>query len=366
MKIPMLRPYNSAELENAVIDVVRSGRHVGGPEVESFEEEFASYIGVDYAVTANSATSAEMLALVALGVRPRSQILVPSYTMYATVEQIFQVGATPVFVDIDETFNMDPVDLESKITDMCVGILPVHFAGHSANMLRINEIAECNDLWVLEDCAQAHGAKCCGKRVGGFGIAGTFSFFPSKNLGTIGDGGVVTTNDACIAKRVRMLRDHGRSDRYTHEEAGFGLRFDPIKAAVCRLKLKLLDGFNNQRRGNAERYNQLLSGLGIVLPIEREDYYHVYHLYPILLPGGKKARNGLKAHLHDAGVEANIHYPVACHQQPATINLVGRCGCLPGTESVADSILSLPMYPGLLETEIEYICNAIKSFLLGR
>jgi len=364
IKIPMLRPYNSAELERAVIDVIRSGRHVGGPEIESFEEEFSTYIGVDYAVTANSATSAEMLALVALGVRPRSQILVPSYTMYATVEQIFQVGATPVFVDIDETFNMDPVDLEAKITDMCVGVLPVHFAGHSVDMRRINEIAECNDLWVLEDCAQAHGAKQHDRRVGGFGIAGTFSFFPSKNLGTIGDGGIVTTNDACIANRVRMLRNHGSSDRYTHEEAGFGLRFDAVKAAVCRLKLKLLDDFNNQRRANAEYYNQLLSDVDIVLPIERDDCFHVYHLYAILLPGGKEVRNGLKAYLHDAGIETNIHYPVACHQQPATVNLIGRCGGLPKTEAVANSILSLPMYPGLGKSEIEYVCDRIKTYLL--
>jgi dTDP-4-amino-4,6-dideoxygalactose transaminase len=362
MKIPMLKPYNSPELESVVIDVIRSGRHVGGKEVEAFEEEFAAYIGVDHAVTANSATSAEMLALIALDVRHGDEVLVPSHTMYATVEQIFQVGAKPVFVDIDETFNISPDDLESKITDRCMGILPVHFAGHPANMHEIMRIAEDNKLWVLEDCAQAHGAKHNGQKVGTFGVAGTFSFFPSKNLGTIGDGGIVTTNDEQLANKVRMLRDHGRTDRYTHEHLGFGLRFDPVKAAVCRLKLKLLDEFNEQRRTNASYYDNLLIDAGIPLPIESTRCYNVYHLYAILLKDNN-ARDKLKEYLKCNGIEANIHYPIPCHLQPATTARIGPCGSLPRTVDVANRILSLPMYPGLKKSEIEYVCENINSFL---
>lgn len=362
MKIPMLKPYNSPKLESAVIDVIRSGRHIGGKEVESFEEEFSDYIGVEHAVTVNSATSAEMLALISLNVKPGDEILVPSHTMYATVEPIFHVGAKPIFVDIDETFTICPDDLEEKVTNRCVGILPVHLYGHSANMNKIMEIAEENNLWVVEDCAQAHGSKCNSKKIGSFGTAGIFSFFPSKNLGTIGDGGLVATNDEHLAKMVRMLRNHGRAGRYTHDYVGYNLRFDPIKAAVCRIKLKLLDAFNEQRRTNAKYYNKLLKDSDLSLPTEANWCYHVYHLYVIMLKEGN-IREDLMEYLKRNGIETNIHFPIPCHLQPATIKRVGRCNSLPKTEDITKRILSLPMYPGLEKSEIDYVCEKLKFFL---
>jgi dTDP-4-amino-4,6-dideoxygalactose transaminase len=362
MKIPMLKPYNSPELEEAVINVIRSGRHVGGKEVESFEKEFADYIGVKHAVSVNSGTSAELLALVSLGVKPDDEILVPSHTMYATVEPIFHVGAKPVFVDVDETFTISTDDLEKKVTNRSVGVIPVHLYGHSANMTEIMEIAEENNLWVVEDCAQAHGSKCNGKKVGSFGVAGIFSFYPSKNLGTIGDGGLVATDDEHLAKMVRMLRNHGRAGRYTHEYVGYNLRFDPIKAAACRIKLKLLDEFNRQRRANAEYYNRLLKGTDLLLPTEASWCWHVYHLYVIML-GNENIRDNLMAYLEKNGIETNIHYPIPCHLQPATIKKIGHCGGLPKTEDITKRILSLPVYPGLQKSEINYICEKLKFFV---
>jgi dTDP-4-amino-4,6-dideoxygalactose transaminase len=361
MKIPMLKPFESPEIEKAVIDVIRSGRHVGGREVESFEREFADYVGAEHAVAVNSATSAEMLTLISLDVKPGDEIIVPSHTMFATVEPIFHVGAKPVFVDIDETFTICPDDLRSNVTNRCVGIIPVHLYGHSANMSKIMKVAEEDNLWVLEDCAQAHGSKCTDRKVGTFGAAGVFSFFPSKNLGTIGDGGMVVTNDEHLAEMVRKLRNHGRAERYTHEYVGYNLRFDPVKAAVCRTKLGFLDRFNEQRRANAKHYNELIEDLDLSVPTEASWCYHVYHLYVIMLKD-KKIRDSLTAYLRTKDVETNIHFPIGCHLQPATIKRIGRCRSLPKTENIADRILSLPMYPGLEKNEIEYVREQLGSF----
>jgi dTDP-4-amino-4,6-dideoxygalactose transaminase len=361
MKIPMSKPFESPEIEKAVIDVIRSGRHVGGKEVESFERKFADYIGTEHAVAVNSATSAEMLALVSLDVKPGDEVIVPSHTMFATVEPIFHVGAKPVFVDVDETFTICPDDLRDKITDRCVGVIPVHLYGHCANMNEITRIAEENNLWVVEDCAQAHGSKCADEKVGTFGVAGVFSFFPSKNLGTIGDGGLVVTDDEHLAEMVRKLRNHGRTERYTHEYVGYNLRFDPVKAAVCRTKLRFLDEFNQQRRANARYYDELLKDLDLSVPTEANWCYHVYHLYVIMLKD-KNTRDNLTAYLRKKDIETNIHFPISCHLQPATVTRIGRCESLPKTENIADRILSLPMYPGLEKNEIEYVRVQLGSF----
>lgn len=359
MTIPLSRPYVDEEIRCAVLRVVNSGRYILGPECRGFEEEFSRYIGTKHAVLTSSGTAALHLALLALGVGPGDEVLVPSLTAFPTVEAIMQTGATPIFVDIDpSTFCVDPSDSEGKVTARTVGIIPVHLYGHPADLDRLQFLAQRHGLFLLEDCCQAHGAQYRGRRVGSFGRAAAFSFYPSKNLTVMGDGGILTTDDDEIAARVRRLRDHGRRDKYTHDEVGYNLRFNEIQAAVGRVQLPYLERFSDDRRTVADAYRRLLKDLPVTPPGEALWARVVYHLFVIRT----QRRDELSAHLRSRGIETGVHYPVPCHLQPAVTRRHPRGEPLLETERAAREILSLPMYPTLTEGEIGAVVEGIRSF----
>ena len=278
-KIEMAPPYRDEEGAEALRRVYFSGHYLNGPELKAFEKEFAEFMGAKHAVAVNSCTSAEQLALLALGVGEGDEVLVPSHTAFPTIEPIIHVGASPIFVDIDDTYTINPEDLESKITDKSKAVIPVHLYGHPANMERIQDICMENDLYLIEDCAQAHNAEYNRQKVGIFGDAACYSFFPSKNMTGGSDGGLVLTNDDAVARQVRMLRNHGREGRYDHELVGFNMRMSDMTAALLRLQLKHLDQFTEARRNAAELYMKNLEGLPLVLPREAANARHVYHLF---------------------------------------------------------------------------------------
>jgi dTDP-4-amino-4,6-dideoxygalactose transaminase len=331
-----------------------------GPNVQALEEEFAAYQEVRHAVGVSDGTAGLQLALMACGVGGGDEVIVPSHTFIATAEAVALTGAEPVFVDIDpRTFTIDVDQVEQRITSRTRAIMPVHLYGHSADMDPLMEMAEGHDLWVVEDACQAHGARYKGQRTGGLGHMAGYSFYFSKNLGAYGEAGMVTTNDAELASRVRMLRDHGSPERYQHTMLGANGRLDEIQAAVLRAKLPYLEGWNDQRRANATDYAQLLSDIEEVIAPETADYAeHVYHLYVVRVP----RRDQLKAHLQQRGVGVGIHYPVPCHLQPAFQSLGYERGELPVTEQIADEILSLPMYPELTAEQRIEVVDAIRDF----
>src|SRR6266536_5235944 len=268
--IPLSRATVTPEMKQAMIDVVESGRFILGPEVKAFEKEFAEYIGVRHAVAVSQGTAAIQLAIQAIGVAPGDEVLVPSMTAFPTIEGVIHAGATPVLVDCDRYTCMEPEDARRRITRRTVGILPVHLYGGMANLDALEELAREKGLWLVEDCCQAHGALCGSRKAGSIGRAGAFSFYPSKNLTVFGDGGMVTTDEDAIADRVRLLRDHGRSDKYTHVEVGYNLRFNDIQAAAGRRQLALLEDFIARRRSVAARYDAAFRDIAEVsLPRER-------------------------------------------------------------------------------------------------
>jgi dTDP-4-amino-4,6-dideoxygalactose transaminase len=331
-----------------------------GPNVQAFEAEFAAYQEVNHAVGVSDGTTALQLALMANGVGNGDEVITASHTFIATVEAIVLVGAVPVFVDVDpDTYTMDVGQIEGRITSRTRAVIPVHLYGQPANMSPIMEIAERYDLTVVEDACQSHGARYGGRRTGGLGHIAAFSFYFSKNLGAYGEAGMVTTKDEELARKVRMLRDHGSPRRYYHEMIGMNARLDEIQAAVLRAKLPHLESWNEQRRANATDYTQLLSDIEEVIAPETADYAeHVYHLYVVRVP----RRDQLKAHLQQRGVGVGIHYPVPCHLQPAFQSLGYERGELPVTEQVADEILSLPMYPELTADQRIEVVDAIRDF----
>ena len=304
----------------------------------------------------NSATAGLWLTLRALGVKAGDEILVPAHTAFPTIEAICLTDATPVFVDADAYYTMDPVDAAAKATPRTVGLLPVHLYGQSVDLDAISELASRLGVWVLEDCAQAHGAAWRGQKVGGFGRAAVFSFYPSKNLTVMGDGGAVVTDDDEIAAHCRRLRDHGRLNKNVHAELGFNLRFNDIQAAVGRVLLRRLDAMNDHRRALAARYAAALSGLPLGLPLERSGARHVYHLYVVRTP----RRTELAAFLEARGVQTSIHYPVPTHCQPAVERFAGAT--LPQTEQLVDEILTLPISAGHTEAEIDAVAGAVREF----
>lgn len=331
-----------------------------GPNVQAFEAEFAAYQEVNHAVGVSDGTTALQLALMANDVGNGDEVITASHTFIATVEAIVLVGAVPVFVDVDpDTYTMDVGQIEGRITSRTRAIIPVHLYGQPADMSPIMEIAERYDLTVVEDACQSHGARYGGRRTGGLGHIAAFSFYFSKNLGAYGEAGMVTTKDEELARKVRMLRDHGSPRRYYHEMIGMNARLDEIQAAVLRAKLPHLESWNEQRRANATDYTQLLSDIEEVIAPETADYAeHVYHLYVVRVP----RRDQLKAHLQQRGVGVGIHYPVPCHLQPAFQSFGYERGELPVTEQVADEILSLPMYPELTADQRIEVVDAIRDF----
>jgi dTDP-4-amino-4,6-dideoxygalactose transaminase len=346
------------EIDAAMRRVVESAQFILGPEVEHFEQEFARFCGTAHAVGTSSGTSALHLALLTCGIQPGHEVITASHTFIAVGEAISHAGADAVFVDIDpETYTIDPAKIEEAITPRTRAIIAVHLYGQCADMEPILELARRHGLAVIEDAAQAHGAGYKDRRAGSIGDVGCFSFYPGKNVGAYGDGGMIVTNDSEKANVAKLLRNHGRRTKYEHLVEGYNYRLDELQAAILRVKLKHLPQWNEQRRSIARRYNELLADLPVQLPLER--FKHVYHLYVIR----SAHRHKLAQFLHEQDISTGIHYPIPLHLQPAYRNhpQAGK-GKFPITEQCAGELLSLPMYPELTEEQIVGICEAIKRF----
>lgn len=363
MEIPLVdlnAQYHSikAEIDQAIQRVIDNSSFILGEEVRRFERAFADYVGAKDAVGVSSGTAALNLALRAVGVGPGDEVITTPLTFFATAEAISQTGARPVFVDIDDrTYNLDVEKIESVITAKTKAILPVHLYGHPADMGALLDMARRHKIWLIEDAAQAHGAKYRGQYCGAIGHLACFSFFPAKNLGAYGDAGAVTGNDDSLLERVRKLRDHGRVTKYEHEEIGFGERLDGLHAAILRAKLSHLDSWIEARRKIAHDYGMLLSDCDVVLPYEAPDVRHAYHLYVLRV----NRRDEVLAHLKSRGIAAGIHYPVPLHRQPAYLKAGYGVNSFPITERIVREILSLPMYPELGAAQIGFIAQSIKE-----
>lgn len=355
------------ELEAAIHGVLERGRYILGEEVRLFEEEFAAYLGVRSAIGVASGTDALYLALRACGVGDGAEVITVAHTAVATIAAIEQSGARPVLVDVDpQSFTLAAAALGTALTPRTKAIVPVHLYGQPADMAAILAFARAHNLLVIEDCAQAHGAACCltvggaWQKVGTLGDAAAFSFYPTKNLGALGDGGCVVTRHPGVAEHVRLLREYGWRERYVSSERGWNSRLDEIQAAVLRVKLRRLDRWNDARRALAALYDRALSGADLVTPGQASGRHHVFHQYVIRL----KQRELVRAALTAAGIGTGIHYPVPVHRQPAYLQL-GEHAKLPETDRLSGEILSLPMYPHLKTAAVEQVvaglCRALKG-----
>ncbi|MGJ8561613.1 MAG: DegT/DnrJ/EryC1/StrS family aminotransferase [Litorimonas sp.] len=359
--LDLKRQYESIaeDIEEAVLSTLRSRQYVLGEPVECFEENFAAYCGTKHAIAVNSGTSALHLALLASGVGPGDEVITVPSTFVATVAAILYCGATPVFVDVDpDTLTMDPLQCARAVTQRTKAIVPVHFHGRLADMKKIDEIAYANRLMLIEDAAQAHGARRDGKRAGAFGDLGCFSFYPGKNLGAAGEGGAVTTSDPDLAARIRALRDWGQIDRSVHALQGFNFRMDAVQGAVLNVKLRHIDGWNAMRARSAAAYDTVLSDR-VERPEPATDGDYVYHVYAI----AHDRRDALRATLTEAGIGTNIHYPRPVHLQPAYAHLANGNGSFPVSERNAARTLSLPMFAELTKREIDFVANAVNAFV---
>ncbi len=344
-------------IDQAVAAVLASGRFILGPQVEAFEDELAAYLGVEHAVALNSGTDALILALRACDVGPGDEVIVPAYTFIATPEAVGLVGARPVFVDCAPGgFHLDPERVERAIGPRTRAVVPVHLFGEPASMEPLARLCGDHGLRLIEDAAQAFGATYQGESAGAIGHVGTFSFYPSKNLGAYGDAGALVTEDDEVAEQVRSLRDHGREEGYLHDRLGTNSRLDELQAAVLRVKLPHVDQWNESRRFRAEAYRDLLSGTRCEIPVTPPDRTHVYHQFVIAHPQRDQLRDALTA----AGVATAIYYPVPCHLQPAFADL-GEPPSLPVAERWADTALALPIYPELPMPAVERICETIRK-----
>ena len=347
------------EIDEAISRVFDRGWFILGENVESFEKEFADYCGTGFAIGVGSGTEALHLALLACDVRAGDEIITVPNTAVPTVSAISFANASATFVDIDpRSYTMDPSKIEEKITSKTKVILPVHLYGHPADMDAITDIAKNYNLKVIEDACQAHGAKYKDRKVGALGDVGCFSFYPSKNLGAFGDGGMIVTNDETLAHKLRLLRNYGQEKRYHHTLKGFNSRLDEMQAAILRVKLKYLDGWNEKRRKIAQDYCNLIESDSIIKPTEEDFAYHIFHLFVIRC----KHRNQLQAYLNQKGIQTLIHYPIPIHLQQAYAELELGKGSYPISEEYAEQILSLPMFPELVDEEIEAISTAINEF----
>jgi len=372
MKIPIFdltRQYSQIEKEiNAAIEIVlRSGKFILGEEVEKFEKEIADYCGVKHAIGVASGTDAIYLAIKALGIGNGDAVIVPAFTFFATAGAAVNSGAKPIFADIDpKSFNISVSDIE-RILNTYKGpykikaIIPVHLYGQMADMDEILELAKKYNIYVIEDAAQAIGAGYKGRKSGSLGDVGCFSFFPTKNLGAYGDGGMVVTNNDDIAQKVLMLRVHGASPKYYHRMVGINSRLDAIQAAILRAKIKYLPNWIEKRRAIADKYNKLLGDIdGLILPYQLPDRKHVFHQYTIRVTNGK--RDLLKTYLHEKGIGTQIYYPLPSHLQPCFSYLGYKEGTLPESEDDAKQVLSLPMFPEITQEEQNFISKTILEF----
>jgi dTDP-4-amino-4,6-dideoxygalactose transaminase len=350
------------EILPALDRVCRNASFILGEEVERFEKQFAQFCEVKHCIALNSGTSALHLGLLALGVQPGDEVITTPNTFLATAEAITYCGARPVFVDIDPaTGNLDPARIERAITRATKAILPVHLYGRLADMDAINEIAARHKLTVLEDAAQAHGARYRGRRAGSLSQAAAFSFYPSKNLGAYGEGGALTTNDDRIAEYARVARNHGQSNRYEHEFVGYNYRMDGFQGAVLQIKLRRLDEWNARRRELAATYRRLLADVRVDIPQDDSRDEAAYHLFVIYL----NERDCVRRLLADRGVETMIHYPRPLHLQPAYATLGIPEGSLPHAELACERVLSLPLFPSLPVEQAEFVATAL-SEIVGR
>ncbi len=357
--INMAKPQIGEEEKQAVLEVLESGILAQGPRVKAFEEAFAAMCGVKHAIATASGTTALHVALLANGIRNGDEVITSAFTFIASANSILYVGAKPVFIDIDpRTFNLDPSAIEKVITKNTKAILPVHLYGLSCAMDEIMEIAAKHGLSVIEDACQSHGSEYHGRKVGSFGT-GTFSLYPTKNI-TSGEGGMITTNDAQIAEKSRVIRQHGMRTRYYHDELGFNFRMTDIHAAIGLAQLKKLDQFNERRRKNAAFLSENLKGVST--PLVPENQTHVYHQYTIRVPGGQ--RDELRDHLLANGVGSEVYYPVPIHQQTFYQKELGYRDHLPETELAAQEVLSLPVHPGLTSSELETIVSSVNQFMI--
>jgi dTDP-4-amino-4,6-dideoxygalactose transaminase len=363
--IDLTRQYRTIENEilSAVERVFEKGRFILGEEVSAFEKEFARHCGVRYGVGVNSGTDALYLALKAAGIGKGDEVITVANSFIASALAISFTGAKPIFVDIAPgTYTMDPDGLEDLLRKRrgrtIKAILPVHLYGHPADMSSIGKIANRYHLTVIEDACQAHGAELKGRKIGSFGAMGCFSFYPTKNLGAYGDGGMVVTDDKKLYERLKLLRCYGEKKKYEHILQGGNSRLDEVQAAILRVKLKYLDRWNGQRREKALIYKKKIEEAGVVCPVEKEGSFHVYHLFVIRA----KRRNSLQAFLKEKGIETLIHYPVPIHLQKAYKDLGHQRGDLPVTERYSREVLSLPFFPDITDSEMDEVATQIKLF----
>ncbi|MCX7672102.1 MAG: DegT/DnrJ/EryC1/StrS family aminotransferase [Thiobacillaceae bacterium] len=346
-----------AELEPAVLEVLASAHYIGGPNVRAFEQEVAAYCGVKHAISCASGTDALLLALRACDIGPGDEVITTPFTFVATASTIAMCGARPVFVDIDRrTYNLDPARIEAAITPRTRAVVPVHLYGQPADLAPMAELCRRHGLKLIEDAAQSFGAEYGGRKSGAYGDVGCFSFYPSKNLGAFGDGGMVVTDDDALAERLRVLANHGSRVRYHHDLLGYNSRLDELQAAILRVKLKRIDDFNAARRRIAQAYNERLAGSAVETPYEDGKGLHVYHQYTLQ----SDRREAIQAALTAAGIASAIYYPVPLHRQALFADACQGLS-LPVAEAAAQRVLSLPISPTLGEAQIERICAVVRG-----
>lgn len=348
------------ELKKAIDEVIDKNSYILGEKVEKFEENFASYCNVKYAAGVSTGTDALELILRAYNIGRSDEVILPVNSFIATASAVTFANAKPVFVDCAESYNINTDDIEKKITEKTKAIIPVHLYGQPCNMDKILEIANRNNLKVIEDACQSHGAEYKRKKTGSLGYAAAFSFYPAKNLGAFGDAGIVVSNNKNLIEKIKMLRNYGQSVKYHHDLLAFNKRMDAIQAAILDVKLKYLDKWNKQRREAAKEYNIELKELEKVVkkPIEYNDRKHVYHLYVIRT----EKRDELENYLTKKGIATGLHYPIPIHLQKAYSNLGYKEGDFPISEKYSKEILSLPIFPGLTSKKIKFVCDGIKEF----
>lgn len=347
------------EIDAAVLGVLGSTQYILGDEVAAFEREFAAFCNVKHAIAVNTGTSALHLALLAAGIGPGDEVITVPFTFVATVSAICYTGAKPVFVDIDPvTMCMDPTKLEAAITPRTKAIMPVHLYGQMADMDPIMEIAKRHNIPVIEDACQAHGAEYKGKRAGSIGLSAGFSFYPGKNLGACGEGGIIVTNDDKQMETMRMLRDWGQSERYHHVMKGFNYRMDGIQGAILRVKLRHLENWTESRRSRAKLYDAGLAGsTRVTPPTQVADRRHVYHVYAVRSP----ERDRIREELTKANIQSGLHYPIPVHLQKAHEDLGHKVGDFPVSEKAAAEVLSLPIFPEMTDEQVKTVADAVNN-----
>jgi perosamine synthetase len=358
LNIPLSKVYVDDDIKTAVSDVLDSEWYILGERVREFEQKFADFCGVKHAICTSSGTAAIFLSLKALDIGPRDEVIIPSFSFFATASPILHTGAKPIFVDINlQTYTIPHSEVKRKVSKRTKAIIPVHLYGHPTDMDPIMEIAEENNMLVVEDACQAHGAEYKKQKVGGIGHLACFSFYPSKNMTVCGDGGIITTNNEEIAEKIRLLRNHGRNEKYIHKIIGYNLRFNEIQAAIGIKQLEKLPSWNETRHKIAQTYNKALNDV-VTVPIEASWAKRVYHMYVIRT----KKRDNLREFLKKNGISTGIHYPIPIHRQPAIIEALGEQPSLKNSEIAAESVLSLPLHPQLEMKSIEYVTSKIRQF----